>query len=85
MLMSMRIQARVRGDMCIRVREATQGSHKVPTSVDMALIPLANDISTASDTPAYLLETREEQWQAEVIRGLISTPIVSAERATRSS
>jgi hypothetical protein len=32
---------------------------------------------------AYLLQTREEQWQEEVIRG--HTPIGSAERATRSS
>jgi hypothetical protein len=31
----------------------------------------------------YLLETREEQWQEEVIRG--PTPIAPAERATRSS
>jgi hypothetical protein len=50
MLMSMKIQARVRGDMC--AREATQDSHKVPISVDMTLILLANDISTARDTPA---------------------------------
>jgi hypothetical protein len=32
---------------------------------------------------AFLLETREEQWQEEVIRG--PTPIAPAERATRSS
>ncbi len=34
---------------------------------------------------AYLLETREEQWQEEVIRGPTLTPIAPAERATRSS
>jgi hypothetical protein len=34
---------------------------------------------------AHLLETREEQWQEEVIRGAAPTPIVPAERATRSS
>jgi hypothetical protein len=34
---------------------------------------------------AYLLETRKEQWQEEVIRGPTPTPIAPAERATRSS
>jgi len=34
---------------------------------------------------AHLLETREEQWQEEVIRGPTPTPIAPAERATRSS
>ena len=34
---------------------------------------------------AHLLETREEQWQEEVICGLTPTPIAPAERATRSS
>ena len=34
---------------------------------------------------AHLLETREEQWQEEVIRGPTPTPIVLAERVTRSS
>ena len=34
---------------------------------------------------AYLLETREEQWQEEVIRGPSPSPIAPAERATRSS
>jgi len=34
---------------------------------------------------AYLQETREEQWQEEVIRGPTPTPIATAERATRSS
>jgi hypothetical protein len=33
----------------------------------------------------HLLETREEQWQEEVIRGPTPTPIAPAERATRSS
>jgi hypothetical protein len=32
-----------------------------------------------------LLETREEQWQQEVMRGPVPTPIAPAERATRSS
>jgi hypothetical protein len=32
----------------------------------------------------YLLETREEQWQEEVIRGPAPTSIASAERATSS-
>jgi hypothetical protein len=34
---------------------------------------------------AHLLETREEQWQEEVIRGPAPTSIAPAERATRSS
>ena len=34
---------------------------------------------------AYLLETVEEQWQAEVIRGPSPTPILPAERAIKSS
>ena len=34
---------------------------------------------------AHLLETREEQWQEEVIRGPTPTPIAPAEKATRSS
>jgi hypothetical protein len=34
---------------------------------------------------AHLLETIEEQWQEEVIRGPTPTPIVLAERVTRSS
>ena len=34
---------------------------------------------------AHLLETREEQWQEEVIRGPAPTAIAPAERATRSS
>jgi hypothetical protein len=34
---------------------------------------------------AHLLETREEQWQEEVIRGPTLTPIVLAVRVTRSS
>jgi hypothetical protein len=34
---------------------------------------------------ALLLETREEQWQEEVIRGPTPTPIAPAEKATRSS
>jgi len=34
---------------------------------------------------AYLLETREEQWQEEVIRGPTPAPIAPAERATSSS
>jgi hypothetical protein len=34
---------------------------------------------------AHLLETREEQWLEEVIRGPTPTPIAPAERATRSS
>ena len=33
----------------------------------------------------HLLETREEQWQQEVIRGPAPTPIAPAERATSSS
>jgi hypothetical protein len=34
---------------------------------------------------AHLLETKEEQWQEEVIRGPTSTSIVPSERATGSS
>jgi hypothetical protein len=34
---------------------------------------------------AYLLETREEQWQTEVVRGPSPEPISPAERAPRSS
>jgi hypothetical protein len=34
---------------------------------------------------AHLLETVEEQWQEEVIRGPTPTPIASVERVTRSS
>ena len=34
---------------------------------------------------AYVLETREEQWQEEVIHGPVSPPISPAARATRSS
>ncbi len=34
---------------------------------------------------AHLLETFEEQWQEEVIHGPTPTPIVPADRATRSS
>ena len=34
---------------------------------------------------AYLLQTVEEQWQEEVIRGPTPSPIATAESATRSS